>query len=75
MKEETKELLYKVFVLYIGTACLMFAPFFVNTVNGKILYVLGLGLITIQTQRTKSYNLSLLNMIGILGFLYSISTQ
>ena len=75
MKEETKELLYKVFVIYIGTASLMVGPFFVNFLLGKVLSVIGLALLTVQTQKTKSYNLSLLNAVGIVGYLYSIFTQ
>ena len=71
----SKELLYKIFVIYIGTACMMIGPFFVNYFIGKALSVIGLALLTIQTQRTKSYNLSLLNAVGIVGYLYSIFTQ
>lgn len=70
-----KQLIYKVFVIYIGTACMMIGPFFVNYFIGKALSVIGLGLLTIQTQKTKSYNLSLLNIVGIVGYLYSIFTQ
>jgi len=70
-----KDLLYKVFVIYIGTACMMIGPFFVNYFIGKALSVIGLALLTVQTQKTKSYNLSLLNAVGICGYLYSIFTQ
>jgi hypothetical protein len=71
----SKELLYKIFVIYIGTACMMIGPFFVNYFIGKALSVIGLALLTVQTQKTKSYNLSLLNAVGIVGYLYSIFTQ
>jgi len=70
-----KELIYKIFVIYIGTACMMIGPFFVNYIIGKVLSVIGLSLLTVQTQKTKSYNLSLLNAVGICGYLYSIFTQ
>lgn len=70
-----KELIYKIFVIYIGTACMMVGPFFVNYFIGKALSVVGLSLLTVQTQKTKSYNLSLLNAVGICGYLYSIFTQ
>jgi hypothetical protein len=70
-----KELLYKIFVIYIGTACMMIGPFFVNYFIGKALSVIGLALLTVQTQKTKSYNLSLLNVVGICGYLFSIFTQ
>ena len=75
MSKETKDLLYKIFVIYIGTASLMIGPFFVNFLIGKLLSAVGLALLTVQTQRTKSYNLSLLNVVGICGYLYSIFTQ
>ena len=70
-----KDLIYKIFVIYIGTACMMIGPFFVNYFIGKALSVVGLALLTVQTQKTKSYNLSLLNAVGICGYLYSIFTQ
>lgn len=75
MKYMSKQLIYKIFVIYIGTACMMIGPFFVNYFIGKALSVIGLGLLTVQTQKTKSYNLSLLNIVGIVGYLYSIFTQ
>ena len=70
-----KELICKIFVIYIGTACMMIGPFFVNYFIGKALSVIGLSLLTVQTQKTKSYNLSLLNAVGICGYIYSIFTQ
>jgi hypothetical protein len=70
-----KELLYKIFVVFIGTGCMMIGPFLVNYTIGKVLSVIGLSLLTIQTQKTKSYNLSILNAVGIVGYLYSIFTQ
>jgi membrane-bound ClpP family serine protease len=72
MKYLDKKLLYKVFVIYIGTICMMAGPFFVNGLSGKLMMIVGLALLTIQTQKTKSYNLSLLNAVGICGYLYSI---
>ena len=59
MKYMDKDLLYKIFVIYIGTFCMMAGPFFVNNISGKILCITGLALLTVQTQKTKSYNLSL----------------
>jgi uncharacterized membrane protein len=70
-----KELTYKIFVVIIGTGCMMVGPYFINFIVGKVLSVIGLSLLTIQTQKTKSYNLSLLNVVGIVGYLYSIFTQ
>ena len=72
MKYMDKDLFYKIFIIYIGTFCMMAGPFFVNNISGKILCITGLALLTVQTQKTKSYNLSLLNAVGICGYLYSI---
>ena len=67
--------MYKIFVVFIGTGCMMIGPYFINHTIGKVLSVIGLSLLTIQTQKTKSYNLSILNVVGIFGYLYSIFTQ
>jgi len=70
-----KEQLYKYGVIYLGTLSLMVAPFFIQTPYGKVCSILGLILITVQTQKTKSYNLSLLNIVGIVGYLFSLTKQ
>jgi hypothetical protein len=75
MKKETKELLYKIFVVFIGTACMMVGPFLINYTIGKVLSIAGLSLLTVQTQKTKSYNLSLLNIVGVCGYIYSLISQ
>ena len=77
MKVKKKKLkkndrLYRLVVIYIGTVFMMISPFFIDTNQGKIGMLIGLALITIQTQRTKQYNLSLLNFVGFCGYLYSL---
>ena len=77
MKVKKKKLknnnrLYRLFVIYIGTVFMMISPFFIDTNQGKIGMLIGLALITIQTQKTKQYNLSLLNFVGFCGYLYSL---
>jgi hypothetical protein len=67
--------LYKYGVIYFGTFLMMLSPFLINLWVGKVGMVLGLILITIQTQKTKQYNLSLLNMVGLAGYLYSLITS
>tara|TARA_B100001057_G_scaffold144060_1_gene143797 strand:- start:900 stop:1145 length:246 start_codon:yes stop_codon:yes gene_type:complete len=64
--------LYKYVVIYVGTGFMMISPFFIDTSQGKIGMLIGLALITVQTQRTKQYNLSLLNLVGFCGYLYSL---
>ena len=71
-KLKNNDRLYRLAVIYIGTAFMMISPFFIDTNQGKIGMLIGLALITIQTQRTKQYNLSLLNFVGFCGYLYSL---
>ena len=58
--------------LIILTLLMMLSPFFIDSIYGKIGIMFGLALITIQTQKTKQYNLSLLNAVGFSGYLYSL---
>jgi hypothetical protein len=51
---------------------MMLSPFIIDSIYGKMGMVVGLILITIQTQKTKQYNLSLLNIVGITGYVYSL---
>ena len=71
-KLKKNDRLYRLVVIYIGTIFMMISPFFIDTNQGKIGMLIGLALITIQTQRTKQYNLSLLNFVGFCGYLYSL---
>ena len=71
-KLKNNDRLYRLVVIYIGTFFMMISPFFIDTNQGKIGMLIGLALITIQTQRTKQYNLSLLNFVGFCGYLYSL---
>jgi len=71
-KKPTRELLYKYIVIYFGTALMMFSPFVIDSWVGKAGMMVGLILITIQTQKTKQYNLSLLNAVGFSGYLYAL---
>ena len=64
-KLKNNDRLYRLVVIYIGTFFMMISPFFIDTNQGKIGMLIGLALITIQTQRTKQYNLSLLNFVGL----------
>ena len=69
------EKLYKYGVLYFGTGLMMVSPFFIDSVYGKVGMLVALSLITIQTQKTKQYNLSLLNAVWFMGYLYSLITS
>ncbi len=71
-KQIRLEWLYQYGVIYFGTALMMLSPFFIDSIYGKMGMMMGLILITIQTQKTKQYNLSLLNAVGFSGYLYSL---
>ena len=71
-KKNKNDKLYKYVVIYIGTIFMMVSPFFIDSNEGKVGMLIGLALITIQTQKTKQYNLSLLNCVGFCGYLYSL---
>jgi len=69
------EKIYKYGVIYFGTIIMMLSPFVIDFWVGKVGMLIGLTLLTIQTQKTKQYNLSLLNLVGICGYLYSLITS
>ena len=74
-KKNLKELLYQYGVIYFGTSLMMFSPLVIDSWVGKMGMVFGLILITVQTQVTKQYNLSILNLVGIVGYLYALITS
>ena len=74
-KKKLKALLYQYGVIYFGTSLMMFSPFVIQSWVGTVGMVIGLILITIQTQVTKQYNLSILNLVGIVGYLYALITS
>ena len=58
---------------WLGAGALCVAPFIIDSTEGKLLAVVGLGLLTLQALRVSCYNLVLLNIIGIGGYLYAIN--
>ncbi len=57
---------------WLGALALCCAPFIIDTLEGKVLAIVGLALLTLQAIRKECYNLVLLNVIGIGGYLYAI---
>ena len=57
---------------WIGAACMMAAPFIIDTSAGKYLAIVGLVLLTLQAIANKCYNLVLLNIVGIGGYFYAL---
>jgi hypothetical protein len=48
------------------------APFFIETMAGKLAIILGLILLTIQAINLEAYNLVFTNIVGIIGYMTSI---
>lgn len=60
------------FCAWVGAACMVAAPFIIDTDAGKLLAIAGLALLTVQAVATKSHNLIMLNVLGIGGYLYAL---
>lgn len=60
------------FAAWAGAACMMLAPFIIDTDAGKIVAIVGLALLTLQAIANKCYNLVLLNIVGIGGYIYAL---
>ena len=60
------------FASWVGAVCMMAAPFIIDTDAGKLLAIAGLSLLTLQAMATRCYNLVLLNIVGIGGYIYAL---
>ena len=56
----------------LGTGALCVAPFFIDTLPGKLCAIAGLLLLTIQALDLKAYNLIILNVVGVAGYTFSL---
>ena len=50
---------------------MMAAPFLINLPVGKGLAIAGLALLTVQAYENKMLNLIALNLVGIVGYIWS----
>lgn len=57
---------------WIGAALMCAASFQIDSDMGKAMAIVGLLLLTLQAVANKCYNLVLLNVISIGGFLYAL---
>ena len=57
---------------WIGTALLCAAPFLIDSTLGKGMMIVGLALLCLQAIQKSCYNLVILNITGICGYVYSI---
>jgi len=55
-----------------GAMALAVAPFLIDYSLGKLLAIIGLSLLSCQAYRNKLYNLLLLNITGIIGYIWNI---
>ena len=60
------------FASWLGAVCMMAAPFIIDTDAGKLLAIAGLSLLTLQAIATRCYNLVLLNIVGMGGYIYAL---
>ena len=57
---------------WMGAALLCVAPFIIDTDLGKWLAISGLALLCLQAIDKQCYNLVMLNIIGIGGYIYAL---
>lgn len=57
---------------WIGSMALCVSPFIIDTVEGKILAIVGLALLTVQASQARLWNFVLLNLTGIGGYFYAL---
>ena len=57
---------------WIGAIALAIAPFIIGTGIGKLLACFGLALLSIQAYSLKAYNIVLVNLLGIVGYMYAL---
>jgi hypothetical protein len=56
---------------YMGAACLVVAPWVIDSPEGKLAAMSGLALLTIQAVDLKAWNLIILNLAGIAGYYFA----
>ena len=59
-------------IAWTGSVTMVAASFLMSTQWGPLLAVAGLLMLTTQSIKTRTHNLTALNICSILGFLYSI---
>lgn len=55
---------------WLGATGISVAPFLINTVGGKWLAICSLICLTVQAINLKAYNLIIMNVVGVGGYLY-----
>jgi len=60
------------FTGWLGAASLCVAPFIIDSDEGKILAIIGLALLCLQAWVKSCYNLVILNITGIGGYIYAL---
>ena len=60
------------FISWTGAALMVVASFLMSTQYGPMIAVAGLLMLTTQSVKTRTHNLTALNIASIIGFLFSI---
>ena len=60
-------------IAYLGTAILLIAPYLVHLKIGFVLLIIGIGMVTPQVLKAKQYNLVLLNISSMIGYLLQVT--
>jgi len=57
---------------WLGSIAMCISPFVIDTPEGKILAIVGLGLLTVQASQARLWNFVILNITGIGGYFYAL---
>lgn len=57
---------------WIGALAMVSASFLINHPEGKLLAIIGLSFLTVQSWENKTHNLTLLNIVSMVGFVFSL---
>ena len=57
---------------WIGALAMVSDSFLINHHEGKLLAIIGVSFLTVQSWKSKTHNLTLLNSVSIVGFVFSL---
>jgi hypothetical protein len=64
--------MFSIILNWFGVVALAASPFFIDSLEGKVLAILGLAALIAQAYKLKAHNLIILNLSGIVGYSFSI---
>ena len=57
---------------WVGALLLCGAPFFIDTLAGKVAAIIGLAILGIQAYKLRAFNIVFCNAVGIIGYITSL---